>query len=414
MNRKRARVKLGLAALVLAAFAPLLSRDARAADTPLPACTGEVQTLVQALLAWSQHFHASQDRAYSDHRCSDPAVLCLDRFGRNTRDTIPSRVLAGQSLDVSVLFPAIDSATIALSAAVRASSALATGNDVLSKSSKSSSQADLRCHPSAADVSALQVAVAPIAELGAQPGLEGLDVPRDTPNGDAMVAAWGAWIDGHRARGFEYASLDAKLDVRYGDDVVTVDFSRTERGDRTPSAVVHHAITVDNGRYHLELSVLVPVVFHGERRATLTPAANATELRVGIESDWHVTGAIMLDLFPFGRQKGELTSFRECRHRSCFENWLGLQFGTGFDHPARDWYAGLVFEPVSGLALGAGVAFLKGDFLGPGLAEGMLLPSARALSVDSHYMARPYLGLVVTTDIFHVIDRGSLSTHELR
>ena len=408
-------MKLGLAAFVLAAFGPLaVGRDAHAADSPLPACTGEVPTLVRALDAWTQHFHASQDRAYRDHRCSDPAILCLDRLGRNTRDTIPSRVPAGQSLDVVVLFPAIDNATIALSTAVRASTALATGNGVFAKSNKSSSQADLRCHPSEAELRALQIGVAPIAELGAQPGLEGLDVPHDTLNGDAMVAAWGSWVDAHRDSGFEYASLDAKLDVRYGDDVANVDFSRTERGERTPSAVVHHAVIVDNGRYHLELSVLVPVVYHGERRATLTPAANATELRLGIESDWHVTGAIMLDLFPFGRQKGELTSFRECRHRSCFENWLGLQFGTGFDHPARDWYAGLVFEPVSGLALGAGVAFLKGDFLGPGLAEGMLLPSSTALAVDSHYMARPYIGLAVTTDIFHVIDRGSLSTHELR
>lgn len=172
--------------------------------------------------------------------------------------------------------------------------------------------------------------------------------------------------------------------------------------------------TVDYGRYYLELSVLVPVVYKGERTARLSPDLGSSELRADIHEDWHVTAALMVDFFPFGRPRGQLSSFRHCRERSCITNWLGVQFGTGFDNFGRDWYFGLVMEPVSGIALGAGAAIRKGDFLGPGLSEGMLLPSRNLLVVDSEYMARPYLGLVITTDIFHAIDRSSLSERELR
>jgi hypothetical protein len=63
---------------------------------------------------------------------------------------------------------------------------------------------------------------------------------------------------------------------------------------------------------------------------------------------------------------------------------------------------------VSGLAIAAGGAFLKGDFLGPGLAQGMLLPSASEFSVNSNYMLRPYFGVAITSDIFQTLDRSSV------
>src|SRR5262249_49477211 len=159
-----------------------------------------------------------------------------------------------------------------------------------------------------------------------------------------------------------------------------------ERGERSASTTQHYALPIDSGRYYLELAVMVPVTFHGERTAQLDPALGTTELRAGIREDWHVAGALMVDFFPLGRQKAQLSSFLICRRRICIENWLGVQIGTGFDHPAEDWYFGLVFEPVSGLALGAGAALRKGEFLGPGLAEGMLLPSRSAWEVDTEYM----------------------------
>ena len=119
-------------------------------------------------------------------------------------------------------------------------------------------------------------------------------------------------------------------------------------------------------------------------------------------------------LRPFGRARGQVSSFRQCRERTCYANWLGAQVGTSFDRPAEDWYFGLVIEPVSGLAVGLGAALRKGEFLAPGLAEGMLLPSRNAFGTRTEYMARPYLGLTITTDVFHTIDRGALSLRRLR
>src|SRR5207247_4243072 len=108
------------------------------------------------------------------------------------------------------------------------------------------------------------------------------------------------------------------------------------------------------------------------------------------------------------------SSFRHCRERTCFANWLGVQVGTAFDHPARDWYFGLLVEPVSGLALGLGASLLKGEFLGPGIAEGMLLPSRDAWVMHSEYMVRPYLGIAITTDIVQTLDRGAISVQQMR
>jgi hypothetical protein len=74
---------------------------------------------------------------------------------------------------------------------------------------------------------------------------------------------------------------------------------------------------------------------------------------------------------------------------------------------------GLVFEPLSGLALGVGVALLQGQFLAPGMAEGMILPSAADLRTNTDYMLRPYFGLTLTTDILDAVSRATVSTRWL-
>jgi len=206
--------------------------------------------------------------------------------------------------------------------------------------------------------------------------------------------------------------VDRRVSMASAVIVAALSFARPARADAPPDKATE--ATVDYGRYYLELSVLVPAVYKGERTARLSPALGSSELRADIDEDWHFTGALMIDFFPLGRPRGQLSSFQNCRERSCISNWLGVQFGTGFDNLGRDWYLGLVIEPVSGIALGLGAAFRKGDFLGPGLSEGMLLPSRDQWVVSSEYMARPYLGIAVTTDIVHAVDRSPLSQRELR
>jgi hypothetical protein len=189
--------------------------------------------------------------------------------------------------------------------------------------------------------------------------------------------------------------------------VLPIEFERTEQGDEAPSLRKNYKIVVDNGRSFITLGVLVPFVYQGSRTAELTPSLGTNEPRLGIERDWHVTGAAMVTVFPLGRQKGQMTSFRNCRSASCIENWLGAQFGTGLDNALRDWYLGAVFEPISGIAVGAGASLLKGDFLAPGRAEGMVMPSMDASAVNSQYMIRPYFGVSLTLDVLPLLSRAA-------
>jgi hypothetical protein len=205
-----------------------------------------------------------------------------------------------------------------------------------------------------------------------------------------------------------FTAVEAKVEVPFAEPSLDIEFARTESGTAAPSASQHYSVWIDSGTYHLEASVLVPFVYRGRRVATLTPTPSGNELQVGIDQDWHITAAVMVDLFPAGRQKGQVSSFQHCRTGSCAENWIGLQVGAGLSSIFQEWYLGLLFEPVSGLAIAGGAAMLKGDFLGPGLAEGMRLPSATQFSVNSDYMFRPYFGVAVTSDLFQTLDRSSV------
>jgi hypothetical protein len=254
----------------------------------------------------------------------------------------------------------------------------------------------------------------PIAQLAAHPGLESLQIVGNswkdeywTPANDArIVGGWSAWVESQRGKAVpSFTSVGGRMEVPAG-DALPIEFERTEQGEELPSSRKNYKIIVDAGRSYVTLGVLVPFVYEGSRTAELTPAPGTNDLRLGIERDWHVTGAAMVTVFPLGRQKGQMTSFRNCRSASCIENWLGAQFGTGLDKALRDWYVGAVFAPISGVAVGAGASLLKGDFLAPGRAEGMFMPSLDPSAVNSQYMVRPYLGVSLTLDILPLLSRA--------
>ncbi|HKQ71840.1 MAG TPA: hypothetical protein VJT73_20995, partial [Polyangiaceae bacterium] len=268
------------------------------------------------------------------------------------------------------------------------------------------------CALSSRQREALRSAAQPIAKIGAHPGLESLEIPADSwadaywvsTDAAKVSSDWFAWIVHRNAPNF--ASIRTRIEVPPG-DTIAVDFARTERGSHTPSVEKHYDLSIDNGRYYVEPALLVPFVYHGVRTIDLAPTASGTERALGLRQDWLVTAAAMINVFPLGRQKGQLSSFRECRTRYCMENWLGVQFGTGLNAPLEDWYLGLVFEPISGLTLNAGGAMMKGEFLARGRAFGQLLPSSTAAFKHSDYMLRPYFGISFTLDILETLDRGT-------
>ena len=410
-ERSRAR----LVAAALAGVACLLAAHADATEAPPPCSPERAIATSRALRAWLATYEAGERAAYVAGDCARASVICVDRFGDHPFDTLPSRVDAGAALIVRAILPVADEGRVSVSASVRAQVAHggAAGRRPARAAAAPAPEAAAVCTSTGAEAAAVVAAAAPIVALAASPGMGALAPPAALAS-DSVVA-WEAWLAAHAGSDAAFTAVTASLEVPDAELGVDVDVVRTDckdGGGCAPSAAAHHEIPIDNGRYYLELGVLVPVVYRGTRRATL--AAGTTELRVGVEERWHVTGALMLDVFPLGRARGQVSSFRQCRERTCYANWLGVQVGTSFERPAEDWYLGLVIEPVSGLGIGLGAALTKGEYLAPGLAEGMLLPARAAFGTRTELMARPYLGLTLTTDVFHTVDRGALSLRRLR
>jgi hypothetical protein len=276
------------------------------------------------------------------------------------------------------------------------------------------------CDPVQTDLQALRDEAMPIAQLAAS-GVDALDVPLDSwqeaywqqPSGPRIVAEWKQWAEAHRSDAPSFRALEVSYDAPPAERSLEIDITRGLRPETGGPIQRHYEIPIDHGRYHLEVAALVPLVVRGRRTVDLTPTTDGAGQSISIDQDWHVTAALMVQYFPFGRKRGIVTSFEGCRTPSCVENWLGIQVGAGLGDPFREWYMGLVFEPLSGLALGVGAALLQGQFLAPGMAEGMILPSAADLRTNTDYMLRPYFGLTLTTDILDAVSRATVSTRWL-
>jgi hypothetical protein len=379
-----------------------------------------VDEVARALSVWAARYKDAQASAYSERGCNRSDVFCLDRLGQAANDTLPSRVRAGQPFTVEVILPEADRGKVAVSTSGAAKAGVAAGPFTEAGGSSGPPSPVLAsggaCALSPMQRDALRAAAAPIALLGAHAGLESWAIPggsaedaywMNATNG-SIFGDWAEWAAAHASDTIRFTAVEAKVEVPFAEPSLDVDFERVDGSSPSPSLTAQYSVWIDSGQYHIEASVLVPFVYRGRRVATLTPTASGSPLQVGINEDWHVTAAVMVDLFPAGRQKGQVSSFQHCRTGSCVENWLGVQFGTGLSSIFQEWYLGLVFEPVSGLAIAGGGTLLKGDFLGQGIAEGMLLPSASEFSVKSDYMIRPYFGVAVTSDIFQTLDRSSV------
>ncbi len=382
-------------------------------------CDGEqVNEVVRLVSVWAAQYKEAERAAYSDRGCDRPDVFCLDRAGDAGHDALPDRVRAGQPFSLEVILPVLDGGRVAVTTSGAAKVGMAAGPfaDPGAAPATAGSSASPSCSLSPAQRDALKAAAQPVTQLAARPGLEALGIPAGssddgywmTASNQNIFADWSRWAAAQNGRAVRFTAVEAKVEVPFAQPVLDVEFERTENGATAPSVDTHYSVWIDSGQYHLEASVLVPFVFRGRRVATLTPTAGGGAYQIGIDEDWHVTGAVMIDLFPAGRQKGQVSSFQHCRTSSCIENWLGIQVGAGLSQIFQEWYVGLMFEPVSGIAIGAGAAFLKGDFLGPGLAEGLVLASPGPFHVNSDYMVRPYFGVAITTDIFQTLDRSSV------
>jgi hypothetical protein len=163
-----------------------------------------------------------------------------------------------------------------------------------------------------------------------------------------------------------------------------------------------YVITVDQGKYFLEIGLLLPLVINGTRTVTpsLVPGTGG-DRRIRITEDSVVTPALALNFFPAGRRNGRVTAFEPCRAGDL----LGMQIAVDINlkEPFERIYGGFVFEPITGFSLDAGLAMVKGDVIPPEYAEAMLVPKGETFTPDRRYFPRPYFGLTLTNEIVTAI-----------
>lgn len=179
---------------------------------------------------------------------------------------------------------------------------------------------------------------------------------------------------------------------------VVIAYRWTPKGASAPTSSHDYEITVDHGRYYLELGILVPFVINGTRTVTQSPVpGTGGEKRIRLNEDSAVTPALALNVFPGGRRNGRVTAFEPYRAWDLF----GVQLGVDLNlkQPFERVYLGLVLEPIAGISLDAGLAMVKGDVIPQEYAEGMLVPSGDAFTPDRRYFPRPYFGLTLTNEI---------------
>lgn len=192
-----------------------------------------------------------------------------------------------------------------------------------------------------------------------------------------------------------------------------------------------YSAQIDHGRYYLDIGVLFPVVVGGERRvvAEETDAPETTRLRV--REDLDVFPALMLHVFPGGRDLAAISSFKvgacqgtsafsgatDCRahrHRRRAANALGLQVGVELDFRRFDrYFFGGLFEPVSGLSISAGLALTRLEYIRRGFADGAEVPTPMTKTSEgevdlSRYTERSwaprfYVGVTLSFDIVRTL-----------
>jgi hypothetical protein len=199
-----------------------------------------------------------------------------------------------------------------------------------------------------------------------------------------------------------------------------IDFERKAAGSFVTGARSSHEIAVIQGRYFIDLGILVPAVLGGRRSVVTVDAGGRAELEVRQRMP-PPAPAVMLNVFPGGRRLGVFQSFgevgrcdpakaeffecRRARNRRNAANSLGVQVGMDLDFTdATDaFYLGALFEPVTGLSVNVGASLRKGEFLRPGVAQGQIVTDPTDAAPDRGLMIRPYFGITLSLDIIRTV-----------
>jgi hypothetical protein len=180
-------------------------------------------------------------------------------------------------------------------------------------------------------------------------------------------------------------------------------------GDGGPERAAIHALVyanIDHGKYYWDLGVLFAVVPMGQRTVTTpqVPGISGSQIISVDERGATLTG-IALNVYPLGHRR-EAYSFLEDRPRFFWRGFgdafgMQLAFNPDLTNATSTLFGGVLFEPITGLSLNVGAAFLQGDFLKAGYSPGMAPPANRSDYVVTSTMLRFYFGVTLGYELIH-------------
>lgn len=171
-----------------------------------------------------------------------------------------------------------------------------------------------------------------------------------------------------------------------------------------------YEVAVDHGKYYLDIGLLVPMVPWGKREIVQTTVpGSGGEKRLSLREDYQVSAAVALNIYPLGRRRGLWSAFQQPSWCATLSDLFGLQVGFDIDfkNAFQRIYAGVVVTPIAGLSGSFGVALLQGEFFPPGYGEGTIVPKGETFEANKIYMARPYIGITLSTDILTALSTAS-------
>jgi hypothetical protein len=323
----------------------------RMADERLIALRGDLVKQKAALAA----LQTSRDTiAFSEHGCSSPLVLCLNREGGVlASDEAPTKIDAGDVLAVKVFTPGETYST-----------------DVFDVSFSQRKALDVPMEPSS-------------------------PTQRNTPTGLSAPDV--------AAVALTMAKYVASEPIDESTDTFTVTFSRSEAGKPAVKLVTVLKIPVHRGYSYYSVAFLVAVTPRGERQV---------HRDLSVTTNISIDPGFALNIFPGGRRRGVIGYFRTCGDEDilgwrCVADMVGVQVGADVDltDPTDRLYAGLVVEPVAGLAFVGGVSLRQVAVVPPNADLPPVLDANDVLPVAERRVVRGYFGITMTLDLLDTISK---------
>jgi hypothetical protein len=206
-------------------------------------------------------------------------------------------------------------------------------------------------------------------------------------------------------------------DIQQGTRLI-VKFRRYENASLTSALLAERELPFDIGAngYYFEPTFMFPTTFNGER--VIAPVSTADGRFSVVHAKQSNIGALEnvslgVNIYPFGYPPskcpyptsgyGFSTWIPFVCHPKLLAKPVVLQVGTSISHDAfREYFIGGGYSVVRGVTVSVGAAFVRGDFFGPTLFEGQVVPTGALLpshAVEQKYMIRPYFSVSLSPDI---------------